>query len=74
LGAEILTLEGLRRQQIQDIKNLTQQIGALDEGAASSSAAIQTYFDEFEWSERLRAQMKKAFGLEHFRLAQEGYA
>jgi hypothetical protein len=74
LAAEILTLEDLRRQQVQDIKNLTQQIGDLDEGAASSPAAIQNYFDEFEWSERLRAQMKKVFGLEHFRLAQEGYA
>ena len=35
---------------------------------------IRTHFDEFEWSERLREQMRKVFGIENFRLAQEGYA
>lgn len=74
LGEELLALEDMRRQRIQSIKNLTQQIEALDEGAASGSAVIRNYFDEFEWSARMREQMRKVFGIENFRLAQEGYA
>ena len=74
LGEELLALEDMRRQRIQSIKNLTQQIEALDEGAASGPAVIRNYFDEFEWSARMREQMRKVFGIENFRLAQEGYA
>lgn len=74
LDEELLALEDLRRQQIQNIKGLTQQIEALDEGALRGPAVIRNYFDEFEWSERLREQMRKVFGIENFRLAQEGYA
>jgi ATP-dependent DNA helicase Q1 len=73
LDEELLTLEDLRRQEIQNIKNLTQQIDSLDEGIASGPAVILNYFDEFEWSERMREQMRKVFGIENFRLAQEGY-
>jgi len=72
LDEELLTLEDLRRQEIQNIKNLTQQIDTLDEGIASGPAVILNYFDEFEWSERMREQMRKVFGIENFRLAQEG--
>ena len=74
LDEELLTLEDLRRQEIQNIKNLTQQIDTLDEGIASGPAVILNYFDEFEWSERMREQMRRVFGIENFRLAQEGYA
>jgi ATP-dependent DNA helicase Q1 len=74
LDEEIRVIEDLRRQQIQSIQDITQQIGALDERVASGPAIIQNYFDEFEWSGRLREQMRKVFGIENFRLAQEGYA
>ena len=74
LDEEIRTLGDLRRQQIRSIKDLTEQIDALDQGATSGPAVILNYFDEFEWSERLREQMKEVFGIENFRLAQEGYA
>ena len=74
LDEELLALEDLRRQQIQNIKGLTQQIEALDEGVSRGPAVIRNYFDEFEWSERLREQMRRVFGIEKFRLAQEGYA
>ena len=73
LDEELRTLEDLRRQEIQNIKNLTQQLDSLDEGIASGPAVILNYFDEFEWSERMREQMRKVFGIENFRLAQEGY-
>lgn len=72
LDEEIRVIEDLRRQQIQSIQDITQQIGALDERVASGPAIIQNYFDEFEWSGRLREQMRKVFGIENFRLAQEG--
>lgn len=71
---EIRAIENLRRREIQSIQDITQQIDALDERVASEPAVIQNYFDEFEWSKRLRAQMRKVFGIENFRLAQEGYA
>ena len=74
LDEEIHAIEGLRRRQIQSIQDITQQIGSLDERVASGPAVIQNYFDEFEWSGRLRDQMRKVFGIENFRLAQEGYA
>jgi ATP-dependent DNA helicase Q1 len=74
LDEEIRVIEDLRRQQIQSIQDITQQIGALDERVANGPAVIQNYFDEFEWSGRLRQQMRKVFGIENFRLAQEGYA
>ena len=71
LDEEIRVIEDLRRQQIQSIQDITEQIDALDERVAN---VIQNYFDEFEWSGRLREQMRKVFGIENFRLAQEGYA
>ncbi len=57
LDEEIRVIEGLRRQQIQSIQDITQQIDALDERVAG----------------RMREQMRKVFGIENFRLAQEGY-
>lgn len=71
LDEEIRVIEDLRRQQIQSIQDITEQIDALDERVAN---VIQNYFDEFEWSGRLREQMRRVFGIENFRLAQEGYA
>ncbi len=73
LDEEIRTMEGLRRNQIQGIQNITQQIDAFDERVASGPAVIQNYFEEFEWSGKLREQMRRVFGIENFRLAQEGY-
>jgi len=73
LDEEIRVIEGLRRQQIQSIQDITQQIDALDERVASGPAVIQNYFDEFEWTGRKREQMRKVVGIENFRLAQEGY-
>jgi ATP-dependent DNA helicase Q1 len=74
LDDKIRVIENLRRQEIQSIQDITQQIDALDERVASEPAVIRNYFDEFEWSKRLREQMRKVFGIENFRLAQEGYA
>jgi len=74
LDEEIRVIENLRRQQIQSIRDISQQIDALDERVAREPATIQNYFDEFEWTGRLRDQMRKVFGIENFRLAQEGYA
>src|SRR5713101_202072 len=74
LDDKIRVIEDLRRQEIQSIQDITQQIDALDERVASEPAVIRNYFDEFEWSKRLREQMRKVFGIENFRLAQEGYA
>jgi hypothetical protein len=74
LDEEIRVIGDLRRQQIQSIQDIAQQIDALDERVASGPAVIQNYFDKFEWSGRLRGQMRKVFGIENFRLAQEGYA
>jgi hypothetical protein len=74
LNEEIRAIEDLRKQQIQSIKDITHHIDALDERVASGPAVIQNYFDGFEWSGRLREQMRKVFGIESFRLAQEGYA
>lgn len=72
LDEEARAIENLRRQQTQIIQDITQQIVTLDERVASGPAVIQNYFDEFEWSGRLRDQMRKVFGIENFRLAQEG--
>jgi hypothetical protein len=74
LDEEVRVIQDLRRQRIQNIQDINQQIDALDEKVASGPAVIQNYFDEFEWSGRMKAQMRKVFGIENFRLAQEGYA
>lgn len=71
---EIRVIEDLRRQEIQSIQDITQQIDALDERVPSVPAVIQNYFDEFEWSGKMKAQMRRVFGIENFRLAQEGCA
>jgi hypothetical protein len=76
LDEEILAIEDLRGQEIQNIEDLTQQLEALDEpewiASASGAATVRDYFDRFEWSDRLKGQMRKVFGIENFRLAQEG--
>jgi hypothetical protein len=74
LDEEIRVIEDLRKQEIQNVQDINQQLNALDERVASGPAVTQNYFDEFEWSGRLRQQMKKVFGIDSFRLAQEGYA
>ena len=74
LDEEARAIEDLRRQRIQSIQDVTQQIDTLDERVASGPVVIQNYFDKFEWSGRLGDQMRKVFGIETFRLAQEGCA
>ena len=75
LDEEMRAIEDLRRQKIHSIQDLTQQLNALDDErlVPSGGAAIRNYFDKFDWSDRLREQMKKVFGIDNFRLAQEGY-
>lgn len=74
LDEEKRVIEDLRRQKFQSIQDIDQQIDALDERVASGPAVTQNYFDQFEWSERMHDQRRKVFGIENFRLAQEGYA
>lgn len=74
LDEESRAIEDLRRQAIQSIQDITQQIDALDERVLRGPVVIQNYFDKFEWSGMMKAQMRKVFGIENFRLAQEGYA
>jgi ATP-dependent DNA helicase Q1 len=71
LDEEILKLQNLRKQQAQNIADINLQLDALDK-RADGSAVVRNYFDKFEWSDRLREQMRKVFGIENFRLAQEG--
>jgi hypothetical protein len=74
LDEEIVTLQNLRKERAQEIADLTQQIVALDETvvAGRSANAVRNYYDKFEWSNGLKEQMKRVFGIEEFRLAQEG--
>ncbi len=71
LDEEILKLQNLHKQQAQNIADINLQLDALDK-RADGSAVVRNYFDKFEWSDRLREQMRKVFGIENFRLAQEG--
>jgi len=74
LDEEIIALQNLRKERAQEIADLTQQIVALDKRvvAGISADTVRNYYDKFEWSNRLKGQMKRVFGIEEFRLAQEG--
>ena len=74
LDEEILGLQNLRKERAQDIADLTQQIAALDKRvvAGGSADTVRNYYDKFEWSDRLKEQMRSVFGIDEFRLAQEG--
>jgi ATP-dependent DNA helicase Q1 len=74
LDEEIIALQKLRKERAQEIEDLTQQIVALDKRvvAGRSADTVRNYYDKFEWSNRLKEQMKRVFGIEEFRLAQEG--
>jgi ATP-dependent DNA helicase Q1 len=71
LDEEILKLQSLRKERALDVAHLTMQLDALNERVVRSHA-VQNYFDKFEWSDRLREQLRNVFGIENFRLAQEG--
>jgi septal ring factor EnvC (AmiA/AmiB activator) len=74
LDEEIIALQNLRKERAQEIADLTRQIVALDERvvAGRSANTVRNYYDKFEWSNRLEEQMKRVFGIDEFRLAQEG--
>ena len=74
LDEEIVALQNLRKERAQEIADLTQQIVALDERVVAGRGAdtVRNYYDKFEWFNRLREQMMSVFGIEEFRLAQEG--
>jgi len=71
LDEEILKLQSLRKERALDITHITLQLDALDERVVRSHT-VQNYFNKFEWSDRLREQLRNVFGIENFRLAQEG--
>jgi hypothetical protein len=74
LDEEIVALQNLREERAQDIADLTQQIAALDKRVVTDRSVntVRNYYDKFEWSGRLKEQMRRVFGIEEFRLAQEG--
>jgi ATP-dependent DNA helicase Q1 len=71
LDEEILKLQGLRREHALEVTHITLQLDELDETVVRSRT-VQNYFDKFEWSDRMREQLRNVFGIENFRLAQEG--
>jgi chromosome segregation ATPase len=68
LDGEIREKKDSCKQHKQRIQELDQQLDALDD----DSATIRNYFDRFEWSDRLMEQLRRVFGIDNFRLAQEG--
>ena len=71
LDEEILKLQTLRKERALDITDINLQLDALDKRVVRSHT-VQNYFDKFEWSDRLKEQLRNVFGIENFRLAQEG--
>jgi predicted RNase H-like nuclease (RuvC/YqgF family) len=71
LDEEISKLQSLCEEHAQDIAQINMQLDGLNERAVGSHT-IQNYFNKFEWSGRLREQLRNVFGIENFRLAQEG--
>jgi hypothetical protein len=72
LDEEILKLQSLRREHALEITHITVQLDELDETVVRSRTVQKNYFDKFEWSDRMREQLRNVFGIENFRLAQEG--
>jgi arginine deiminase len=68
LNREIREKNESRKQHKLRIQELSQQLNALDDGRVT----IRNYFDRFEWSDRLMGQLRGVFGIDNFRLAQEG--
>ena len=71
LDEEISKLQSLRSEHAQDIMQINLQLGQLNKRVVGSHG-VQNYFKKFEWSGRLREQLRNVFGIENFRLAQEG--
>jgi hypothetical protein len=66
---ELLKQHGLRIQELnQQELNRRLRVNALDDNRVT----IRNYFDRFEWSDILMEQLKGVFGIDKFRLAQEG--
>jgi small-conductance mechanosensitive channel len=68
LNGEIREKKDSCKQHKLRIQDLNQQISALDE----DNATVRNYFERFEWSDRLMEQLRNVFGIDNFRLAQEG--
>lgn len=71
LDEEIRKLQSLRKEHARDITDIDLQLDGLNKRVVRSHT-VKNYFDKFEWSDRLREQLRNVFGIENFRLAQEG--
>jgi len=71
LDEEIRNLQSLRKERALDIGDINLQLDGLNKRVVRSHT-VKNYFDKFEWSDRLREQLRNVFGIENFRLAQEG--
>ena len=84
IDSQIQKLKGLRQALVKEKDALTQEANALSGASAStvpnndngkgktrSSGAID-YTIEFDWSPQLKGMMKKVFGINAFRLCQQG--
>ena len=71
LDEEIRKLQSLRKERALDITDIDLQLDGLNKRVVRSHT-VKNYFDKFEWSDRLREQLRNVFGIENFRLAQEG--
>jgi hypothetical protein len=76
LGDEMRRIQECCRNEKKSIEELTRQIGRVPPrgggGEHRDGGAVVDYFGRFEWSGRLREQMKRVFGIGEFRLSQEG--
>lgn len=78
LGEEMRLIQERCRNEKKSIDELTRQLtssragGGNDPDRDADSDAAKDYFGRFEWSGRLKVQMKRVFGIGEFRLSQEG--
>ena len=77
LGEEMRLIQERCRNEKKSIDELTRQLTSSRAGGGNDrdadSDAAKDYFGRFEWSGRLKVQMKRVFGIGEFRLSQEGY-
>lgn len=76
LGEEMRLIQERCRNEKKSIDELTRQLTSSRAGGGNDrdadSDAAKDYFGRFEWSGRLKVQMKRVFGIGEFRLSQEG--
>ena len=77
LGEEMRLIQERCRNEKKSIDELTRQLTSSsragnDPDRDADSDAAKDYFGRFEWSGRLKVQMKRVFGIGEFRLSQEG--